>query len=226
MVHVSLEARNLGASIAYMMIENVTVMESSGRLSEVIDSRIRDFISNMTLEGLTSHPHIKAYRRLYWRMGVDPTKMRPSPEALARRVLRKSIFPRINNIVDAGNLSSLINLVSIGLYDMDRIKPPLRVDVLNDNGAFNPIGGGQILLNKGIMIVRDMRGIIIHVYAHRDSVESMVTSGSRRILAIAYGAPGISMDALRSSLEYMASLIQSMGDGIVVRGVVYGCGTA
>jgi DNA/RNA-binding domain of Phe-tRNA-synthetase-like protein len=46
-----------------------------------------------------------AVRAMYKRVGLDPTKTRPSSEALLRRVRRR--LPRINSMVDVCNWCSL-----------------------------------------------------------------------------------------------------------------------
>jgi DNA/RNA-binding domain of Phe-tRNA-synthetase-like protein len=66
-------------------------------------------------------PGLQAARRLYHAAGVDPTRVRPSSEALLRRVLKRQGLPVVNNAVDAGNELSLRVLLPLGLYDADRI---------------------------------------------------------------------------------------------------------
>jgi DNA/RNA-binding domain of Phe-tRNA-synthetase-like protein len=68
------------------------------------------------------HPGLDAARALYRRFGVDPTKTRPSSEALLRRVSRGDGFPRINSLVDVANVMSLLAQSPIGLYDLDRVE--------------------------------------------------------------------------------------------------------
>ena len=46
-------------------------------------------------------------RSMYKRVGIDPTKTRPSSEALLRRVRRGDELPRINSLVDIINWCSL-----------------------------------------------------------------------------------------------------------------------
>ena len=46
-------------------------------------------------------------RKLYRNFGIDPTKNRPSSEALWRRIKREMEFPRINPVVDLTNFLSL-----------------------------------------------------------------------------------------------------------------------
>src|SRR5688572_27003326 len=63
-----------------------------------------------------------AVRTMYKRAGIDPTKTRPSSEALLRRVRRGDELPRINSLVDVINWCSLETQLPYGLYDLDRIQ--------------------------------------------------------------------------------------------------------
>ena len=60
-------------------------------------------------------------RALYRAIGLDPTKTRPSSEALLRRVRRGDTLPRVNTIVDLCNWCSVETQIAFGVYDRDRI---------------------------------------------------------------------------------------------------------
>jgi DNA/RNA-binding domain of Phe-tRNA-synthetase-like protein len=77
---------------------------------------------------------LRPARELYRSFGIDPTKTRPSSEALLRRVLKRKPLPRIINAVDFCNLLSLSFLLPIGLYDTEKIET-------DDDGA--------VLLRRG-----------------------------------------------------------------------------
>ena len=77
---------------------------------------------------------LRPARELYRSFGIDPTKTRPSSEALLRRVLKRKPLPRIINAVDLCNLLSLCFLLPIGLYDTEKIE-------IDDDGA--------VLLRRG-----------------------------------------------------------------------------
>jgi len=66
-------------------------------------------------------------RTLYKALGLDPTKYRPSNEALLRRALKGEPLYRINTLVDALNLSSLRHQLPFGLYDLARVEPPVAL---------------------------------------------------------------------------------------------------
>jgi DNA/RNA-binding domain of Phe-tRNA-synthetase-like protein len=70
-----------------------------------------------------AHPpaEIAAVRTMYKRVGLDPTKTRPSSEALLRRVRKGGSLPRINSMVDVCNWCSLEFQLPYGLYDAAHI---------------------------------------------------------------------------------------------------------
>ena len=68
---------------------------------------------------------LRPARELYKSFGIDPTKTRPSSEALLRRVLRGKPFPQILNAVDLCNLFALQFLLPLGLYDAAQIIGPV-----------------------------------------------------------------------------------------------------
>lgn len=68
---------------------------------------------------IRTHPpaEVAAVRSMYKRVGLDPTRNRPSSEALLRRVRKGDSLPRINSLVDVCNWCSLEFQLPYGLYD-------------------------------------------------------------------------------------------------------------
>ncbi|MBI5507634.1 MAG: hypothetical protein HY903_02660 [Deltaproteobacteria bacterium] len=66
-------------------------------------------------------PELRPARELYHAFGIDPTRTRPSSEALLRRVLKDKPFPVVNNAVDWCNLAAMCSSLPLGLYDADKI---------------------------------------------------------------------------------------------------------
>jgi DNA/RNA-binding domain of Phe-tRNA-synthetase-like protein len=90
-------------------------------------------------------PAFSAARRMYHACGLDPSKVRPSSEALVRRILQGKGLARVNTAVDAANLASMSILRPVGLYDADAIEP---VDASEANGRPDP-GVSVITLRMG-----------------------------------------------------------------------------
>src|SRR5437867_7330434 len=72
-------------------------------------------------------PGVAETRALFHQLDMDPTKTRPSSEALLRRVLQGRGLPQVNAAVDVCNLSSLEHQLPLGLYDRDLVKGAVRV---------------------------------------------------------------------------------------------------
>lgn len=129
-------------------------------------------------------PATEDARALYKAIGVDPTKTRPSSEALLRRVLRGDPFPEVNALVDALNLSSLVEQLSFGLYDLDRVEG-LRVTL-----RLGAAGEGYEGIRKawvgleGRPALFDERGAFGNPTS--DSARTCTHAGTRRALVVLF----------------------------------------
>jgi DNA/RNA-binding domain of Phe-tRNA-synthetase-like protein len=77
-----------------------------------------------------------AVRTMYKRVGLDPTKTRPSSEALLRRVRKGDPFPRINTMVDVCNWCSLEFQLPYGLYDASKIAGDVELRLGRDGELY------------------------------------------------------------------------------------------
>lgn len=213
-IRVEPDAGNLGVFIYYGVVLGVRVGPSPEELRrefERVAEELRERFGGP--EGLSKDPVVQAYRKFYWRIGIDPTKTRPAGEALARRLLRGRGVPSINNVVDAGNVVSARLLVPIGIYDMDRFQPPARITLSQGGEVFRPIGGGEERLEPGKPIMVDSRGVVMHLYPHRDSVETCVRDSTRNVLVVAAGVPGVPAELVRRAAEETLELVSRYAGG-------------
>lgn len=209
LVRVDEPLRSLGVFVAHLAVPRVEVLEPTPR---VVDERLARAEEELrrryqSPEALREDPVVRAYRQLLWRLKLDPTKVRPSSEALARRVLRGRRIPRINSVVDSGNIASLETMVPIGIYDADKISPPLVLTLSRGGEEFRPIGGDPQELRPGVPVMVDSEGKVVHLYPHRDSVDSMVTRDTRSVLIIAAGAPGVARARVSRAAREAAVLL-------------------
>lgn len=211
LVQLSDSARNLGIHIAYTtsQLEELTTVEGH-ILEEEIFKLIKYIKSKYTLNGLKDDKTVRAYRDFYWKIGIDPTKIRPSSEALVRRVLRGA-FPRINPVVDAGNIASAYTMVPIGIYDLDRVSLPLLLKLSAGGELFKPLGNHEEVLTPRVPILVDNRGLVVHIYPHRDSAETCVTDSTRKVLIIAAGVPSVEKELLIEAVKATTKLIEKSG---------------
>ncbi|MEM0065848.1 MAG: phenylalanine--tRNA ligase beta subunit-related protein [Sulfolobales archaeon] len=177
---------------------------------EEVSELIKYLSSRYTLDSIKNDPVFRAYRDFFWRVGIDPTKVRPSSEALVRRCLRGS-FPKINTVVDAGNIASAYTGVPIGLYDMSKSSPPYTLTLSKGGEVFNPIGGEVETLPKGIPILTDSRGLVMHLYPHRDSVETSIRDSTTEVFVLGAGVPGVERALVIKAVSRVFELLSKAG---------------
>jgi DNA/RNA-binding domain of Phe-tRNA-synthetase-like protein len=102
---------------ACLGFDGVTVLEHDHRL----DAAFAEAEARLRAAGPALDEALQRTRALYRAVGLDPTKTRPSSEALLRRVRRGDALPRVNTIVDLCNWCSVETQIAFGVYDRDRI---------------------------------------------------------------------------------------------------------
>lgn len=161
-------------------------------------------------ETLKDHPTIRSLRDFYWRMGIDPTKVRPSSEALARRFLTSKDIPRINSVVDAGNIASIETLIPIGIYDAGKIVGNLQLRLAAKNEEFTDISSERHTLQGKEIVLSDSNGVM-HVFPYRDSFRTRVTEQTKRALIVGCGVPGIEQGLTKLAVDRTIELIKALG---------------
>jgi len=127
---------------------------------------------------------IAAVRTMYKRVGIDPTKRRPSSEALLRRVRKGDPLPRINSMVDVCNWCSLEFQLPYGLYDADRIEGEDVVLRLGIEGeSYAGIRKDDVHVG-GRITLADRVGPFGNPTS--DSARTMVTTATRRALVVVF----------------------------------------
>jgi DNA/RNA-binding domain of Phe-tRNA-synthetase-like protein len=126
---------------------------------------------------------LRPARDLYKRIGEDPTKTRPSSEALLRRVLRGLSLYRVNSLVDLCNLCSLDFLLPIGLYDLDRLRGDVRLRFGAAGESYESLGKGTFAV-EGRLVVADDEGACGS--PTNDSRRTSITLDARSCLMIVF----------------------------------------
>lgn len=200
-IEIPLDISQLGIEIMSDELSDVSIRPSRKEVFDILAGEVKIEIRERIkrLKFLPDEPTIRALRKLYWKIGIDPTKTRPSSEALVRRLFRKGL-PMINNMVDGGNLASARTFIPIGLYDMDMIQGELRIGKTTGGEQFRGIGSQEEKLRGGIPALFDEAGAI-HLYPHRDSMRTRMTEATSEVLILSCGAKGVRKKDLDRSIE-------------------------
>lgn len=169
---------------------------------EEFKARISEEIrKSYSIETVKDAPVFRAYRDLFWSIGIDPTKTRPAAEALIRRILQGKELPRINTAVDAYNLASVKSHVSVAAFDTSKLKGKLLLRFAKPGERFTGIGMSQPIALEGKELVIEDTGATepIAVYPYRDSDNTKITESTKEAVFIMCGAPGIPAEAIEKA---------------------------
>lgn len=124
-----------------------------------------------------------AVRTMYKKVGIDPTKTRPSNEALLRRVRKGDTIPRINSAVDIVNWCSLEFQLPYGLYDAAKISGAITMRRGLEGEKYAGIRKDDVNVGGRITVVDD-GGPFGNPTS--DSARTMVTPAATQLLVVIY----------------------------------------
>ena len=180
-----------------------TVVEREPRLDPLLaeaESRVR----------ISPPAESAAVRTMYKRVGLDPTKRRPSSEALLRRVRKGDPLPRINSMVDVVNWCSLEFQLPYGLYDASRIDGAVTMRLGRDGEEYAGIRKDAVHV-AGRITVADEQGPFGNPTS--DSARTMVTPATTEALVIVYAPADIGRTQFERVVEVTAERIAAVCGG-------------
>lgn len=188
--------------------------ECGGNGETVLDDVSKMIKGAYSLSDLRKHRIFRAYRDVMWRLGIDPTKIRPSSEALVRRVLRGKRVRSIHPVVDACNAASMRWFIVISVFDASRVRPPLTLRFARRGEVFEDFSGKARVLSGKEVVLADSEDRILHLYPYRDSAIAAVRDDTREVVAVAYGAPGLGAGYPAKALEVFMEILSGLCSGV------------
>jgi DNA/RNA-binding domain of Phe-tRNA-synthetase-like protein len=174
------------ARIGILQMDGVRVQESPEELKSMLNRLAEEYAGKYGDAPLGEIATVRQIRTIFHRAGLDPTRYRPSSESLLRRAVKGKGLYFINSVVDLINYFSLRTLWPIGLYDADKLKPPITWRVGQDGESYEGIGRDRLNLAHFPLLV-DQEGPFGSPIS--DSVRTRVTAECTRILWITFAPP-------------------------------------
>jgi len=146
-----------------------------------------------------------AVRTMYKRVGIDPTKRRPSSEALLRRVRKGEGLPRINSMVDVCNWCSLEFQLPYGLYDAAHLEGDVVLRLGIEGESYPGIRKDDVHVG-GRITLADNRGPFGNPTS--DSARTMVTAATTRALVVVFAPRDIDARQLDRVVQITAQRME------------------
>jgi len=146
-----------------------------------------------------------AVRTMYKRVGIDPTKTRPSSEALLRRVRKGDTLPRINSMVDVCNWCSFEFQLPYGLYDAAQIQGDVTLRIGREGESYPGIRKDDVHVGGRIALV-DACGPFGNPTS--DSARTMVTTATTRALLVVFAPREVDVARLARVMDTTSERMQ------------------
>lgn len=190
----------IGAAIT-ATVKNTAFNETLWRKIDEFTVGYREMYTTDSIKDMAA---IRATREAYKKCGKDPSRYRPSGEALCRRILRGIPLYQIDTLVDLINLVSIRYGYSIGGFDADKIQGDTLVLGIGRPGEpYQGIGRGELNI-EGMPVYRDAIGGIGTPTS--DNERTKLELGTTHLLTIINGYSG--KEGLQEAVGYMLELLE------------------
>ena len=196
------------ARIGILQMRDLRVQESPHELKTMLNRLASECAAKYKDEPLGEIATVQKIRSIFHRAGLDPTRYRPSSESLLRRAVKGKGLYFINSVVDLVNYFSLKTLWPMGLYDAEKLLPPITWRVGHEGESYEGIGRDRLNLTKFPLLV-DQQGAFGSPVS--DSMRTRVTETSTRILWITFAPSGAAIPN-----DDFAEMMMRFNGGVVI----------
>lgn len=195
-LQVSIEARDR-LSCGVLVFEPVRVFDNPAvkAATEALGARLQEKHAGLKPSQI---PGLEEARDLYKSFSMEPTRYRPSSEALLRRVVAGKGLYTINNAVDTCNLACLEFLLPVGMYDLDRVQGAVTLRTGQAGESYPGIRKGEVNLQERLGLF-DATGPFGSPTS--DSARTCVTDDTRRILAVIMATATYGAESMTEAME-------------------------
>lgn len=158
----------------------------------------------------TIHPCISRWRKIYEEdFGVKAKTFPSSIEGLLKRVVKGKTIWNINSIVDLYNCCSVLTLLPMGGYDLNKIRGDIKIRFGNKEEVFLGLGEKQnISVRSDHIVYADQERIMCWLWNHKDSAETCIDDKTKTVL---FFVDGFDHDAVLSALKLLAKNLKQIG---------------
>jgi DNA/RNA-binding domain of Phe-tRNA-synthetase-like protein len=130
-------------------------------------------------------PEIKAWRRVFGKMGLKPTQYRSASESLLRRFRKEDTLPSLHPLVDLCNAISLASAIPIAVFDLDHVEQFLEVRHALGTESYLDFSGSIESPEAKEVIFADQAGKAhARRWANRQSALSAIRPHTQQVLIV------------------------------------------
>lgn len=155
-------------------------------------------------------PEIKEWRDIFKKVGTDPSKYRPSSEALYRRIYKGTNIGFIHSGADTNNFFSLEYKIPMGIYDLDKLNGPITLAIGEHGDEYEGINGRTMNMENKL-VLKDQDGAFGSPIV--DSKRTMVTEATNNAFQVVFFTPSLPMENTQKMLHAIQKMFIQINGG-------------
>ncbi len=202
---------DLPVRLAIIHISNVKVDTGTAAFDQ-INLLAESYYSLYKDTPISQVPGVQHARSFFRAVGIDPTKRRPSSEALLNRAVKNKELYSVNSLVDVGNWCSLDFLLPICVYDTDKITGRVTIRTGRQGEFYIGLNNNEVHLHDRYCITDDLGPFGSPM---TDSQRTAVSTNTRNTVLIIFAPGDYDTDLLRDQADTFAARVQDICGGTV-----------
>lgn len=181
---------------------------------QMLKGRLRLFQESLYFDyaekKVTEIPAINEWRTLFKTVGTDPSRYRPSNEALYRRVQKQQFLHTVNSAVDLNNFLSLQYQIPLGIYDVKHVIGDVKIKIGMDHDSYVAINEREVSLHHKIHSA-DQQGPFGSPFV--DSKRTAVSTNTTEALHLIYLQPSQKNEESIQLLQALSNMFTQIHGG-------------
>jgi DNA/RNA-binding domain of Phe-tRNA-synthetase-like protein len=191
-----------------LLYADIQVSTELPELWELMEKEAAVIADTFNTEDINKISTIAAARQSYKSLGAEPSRYRPSAEALLRRIVSGKGLYSVNNVVNIINLISFRSGFSIGGYDPSSIKGDILLITGNAEDLYEGLGRGPLNITN-LPVLRDELGAFGCPTSDSERTGIRLQSNACLWVFFDFGADA----SLQKTMEEAAGLLQQFAKG-------------
>jgi DNA/RNA-binding domain of Phe-tRNA-synthetase-like protein len=208
-----------GAVIGLLEVSGVVQPAISAVLNErkrEVEVRLRARYQGGSRKDIASHPVVAAYIRYYKRFNKTYHVLLQA-ESIA---LKDKMLPDMCPLVDSAFISEMETFVLTAGHDVDRLQPPILIDVSHEEDQMVQMDGAVKVIRAGDMIMRNAEGISCSIL-YGQCKRSPITAQTSHVLYVAYAPSGVPKETVLAHLQGIEANIRLFSPSAIVEQVSF-----
>ncbi|WP_371811547.1 B3/4 domain-containing protein [Sporosarcina sp. Te-1] len=196
--------------IGLIYYNKITVSESPQMLKGRLQLFQEQLFFDLEDKALTDFPGIREWRTAWKAFGADPSRYRPSVEALYRRIKKQNYIAPYHSAVDLNNFFSLQYQIPVGIYDRMKLVGDATLTLGDEETGYEGLNGRFNTLEH-ILTLRDEYSPFGSPFV--DSIRTAVTEETTSALQVLFLRPSLDVEEASKLTDASANMFTSISGG-------------